>query len=72
MVIRRFEDVKAWQAARKLVSLIYRVIKGNPDFAKDYRLINQIQAASESSMSNIAEGFSRRSNTEFRQFLFIA
>ena len=72
MVIWRFEDVKAWQAARKLVNLIYGVIKRNPDFAKDYRLINQIQAASASSMSNIAEGFSRKSNKEFRQFLFIS
>jgi four helix bundle protein len=35
-------------------------------------LVNQIQAASVSSMSNIAEGFSRKSNKEFIQFLYIS
>ena len=41
-------------------------------FRKDLRLSGQIQAAATSSMANIAEGFIRRSNREFIQFLFIA
>lgn len=72
MKIRRFEDIKAWQEARKLVKMVYEVLEKSDDFKKDYRLANQIKAASESSMSNIAEGFSRRSNKEFIQYLFIS
>ena len=72
MTIRRFEDVDAWKESRKLVKLVYGAINRNGKFQKDYRLVNQIQGAAVSVMSNIAEGFSRRSNKEFIQFLFIS
>jgi len=72
MTIKRFEDIDAWKEARKLVQMVYEAIKQNKDFQKDYRLVNQIQGAAVSSMSNIAEGFSRRSNKEFIQYLFIS
>jgi four helix bundle protein len=72
MKIERFEDIEAWQEARKLVNLVYQVINKNPEFKKDFRLVNQIQAAAVSSMSNIPEGFSRKSNKEFIQFLYIS
>lgn len=36
------------------------------------RLSGQIQSAAGSVMANVAEGFVRRSNKEFMQFLFIA
>ena len=51
------------------------VITGNyadDEGSKYYnRLVNQIQGAAVSSMSNIAEGFARQSNKEFVHFLFI-
>jgi len=72
MKITRFEDIEAWKEARELVKLIYRVIKNNENFKRDFRLINQIQSAAVSTMANIAEGFARRSNKEFVQFLFIS
>ena len=74
MKIKRFEDLQCWQEARKLVNLVYRAIKDSRDshFQKDFRLCGQITAAAVSSMSNIAEGFSRRSNKEFVQYLFIS
>jgi four helix bundle protein len=72
MKITRFEDIEAWQEARRLVNLVYEAISGNQNFQKDYRLVNQMQGATVSAMSNIAEGFSRRSNKEFIQFLFIS
>ena len=72
MKITRFEDIDAWKEARELVKLIYDAIKENREFQKDYRLVNQIQGAAVSIMSNIAEGFSRRGNKEFIQFLYIA
>lgn len=41
-------------------------------FDKDFRFKEQIESAAVSIMSNIAEGFSRRSTKEFTQFLFVA
>jgi four helix bundle protein len=72
MKINRFEEIQAWQEARILVQMVYEAVKSNGAFCKDYRLLNQIQSAAVSCMSNIAEGFSRKGNKEFIQFLFIA
>ncbi len=72
MSIERFEDIKAWQEARKLVNLIYNAINSNEKFRMDYRLANQMQGASVSCMANIAEGFARQGNKEFIQYLFIS
>ena len=68
MKITRFEDIDAWQEARKLVKMVYDVIKTSPKFRKDFRLVNQVQDAAVSAMSNIAEGFARRSNKELSSF----
>ncbi len=69
--IERFEDIKAWQAARDLVAVVYRV-SGRGKFEKDFGLRDQIRRASVSMMSNIAEGFERGSDREFCRFLYIA
>jgi four helix bundle protein len=70
--IERFEDIKAWQEARVLVGMIHAAVGSDRRFGSDHRFRDQIQAAAVSIMSNIAEGFSRRSTKEFTQFLFIA
>jgi four helix bundle protein len=72
MKITRFEDLKCWQEARILVNMVYEAIRKSPEFQRDFRLVGQITEAAVSSMSNIAEGFSRRSNKEFVQFLFVS
>jgi four helix bundle protein len=72
MKVERFEDLQCWQEARILVSSVYTAIKGSKEFQSDFRLRAQITGAAVSSMSNIAEGFSRRSNNEFIQYLFIS
>ncbi len=72
MKIRRFEEIEAWQEARKLVKLVYEAINKSDRFKKDYRLRDQATNAAVSAMSNIAEGFSRKSNKEFIQFLYIS
>ena len=72
MKIERFEDIKAWQEARVLVKMVYDAVKSDKGFSSDYKFREQIQSAAVSIMSNIAEGFSRRSKREFTQFLFIA
>jgi len=70
MKLTRFEELEGWQEARKLVKKIY-ALTDNDKYKKDFRLSGQIQAASASIMANIAEGFIRRSDKEFTQFLFI-
>jgi four helix bundle protein len=69
--IRRFEDIEAWKKARELVREVYRAC-GDGKFSQDYGLRNQICRAAVSSMSNIAEGFGRRSNKDFAHFLDMA
>jgi four helix bundle protein len=71
MKISRFEEIECWQQARVLVRYVYQATAGEA-FKKDLRLAGQVQAAAVSVMSNIAEGFTRRSNREFIQFLFIS
>ena len=66
-----FEDIEAWQMARRLTFDIYGASKKSP-FAKDFGLQKQIRDASVSIMANIAEGFERSGSREFQQFLAIA
>ena len=69
--ITRFEDLIAWQKARLLARNVYVTTRAGT-FAKDFGLAGQIQRAAVSVMSNIAEGFERRSRAEFQRFLDIA
>ncbi|MBQ0733776.1 four helix bundle protein [Aquimarina celericrescens] len=69
--IKRFEDLEIWQEARRLSKKIIYIVQTS-ELQKDYRLKDQIRAASGSVMYNIAEGFERDGNLEFRQFLSIA
>jgi len=68
---QRFEDIKAWQKARELTKEIYLTTSDNL-FAKDFGLRDQIRRASVSIMANIAEGFGRRTNKDFANFLVIS
>ena len=71
MKIERFEDIQAWQEARKLTKKIYELTNRSP-FRRDVKLCGQIRDASVSIMGNIAEGFDRQSKKEFIRFLDIA
>ena len=66
--IKRFEDLEIWQLARELLKLIYDDFRN----CKDFTFKNQIIAAGLSIMNNAAEGFSRDSDKEFKQFLNIS
>jgi len=66
--IEKFEDIIAWRKAKELTTEIYQTFKDNRDFA--FR--DQIQRASVSIMNNIAEGFERGSDADFKRFLYIA
>lgn len=66
--ITRFEDIEAWKTARELTRMIYAFTERG-QFAKDFGLKNQIQRASVSVMSNIAEGFESRTQAQFLEYL---
>ena len=68
---KTYEEIEAWQRGRRLVNAIYDAASVGA-FSKDYGLKDQIQRASVSICSNIAEGFERRGNKEFVKFLWIA
>lgn len=68
MKIDQFEDIVAWQKSKSLSIKIYTIFKN----LKDFGFKDQICRASVSVMNNIAEGFERKSDTEFTHFLFIA
>ncbi len=68
MKITRFEDIEAWQLARELAQMVYRLTK-KKNFGQDFGLRRQIQEAAGSAMHNIAEGFDAETNAEFIRFL---
>ena len=67
----RFEDIEALPKSRQFAKAINQATK-NTGYARDYGLSDQIRRASVSVMSNIAEGFEREGNAEFRQTLYIS
>ena len=69
--IRKFEDLEIWQLARQLSQQVLFISK-NTELKNDYLFKDQIKASSGSVMDNIAEGFERDGNLEFRQYLSIA
>ena len=66
--VKKFEDLVVWQEARALVVEIYKIFAT----IKDYGFRDQIQRAAVSTMNNIAEGFERNSDADFKRFLVIA
>lgn len=69
--INKFEDLEIWIEAKRLAKIIH-TISLETELKNDFRLKDQVKASSGSVMDNIAEGFERDGNMEFRQFLSIA
>ena len=66
-----FEKLVAWQYSRRLVKLVYELVKKFPHEEK-YALSDQIRRAIVSVPSNIAEGSGRMSKGEQRHFYEIS
>jgi four helix bundle protein len=66
--IMNFEDLDVWKSSRELVKMVYSDFTG----CKDFAFRDQITRAGISVMNNISEGFCRKSDVEFRQFLNIS
>lgn len=68
MKFQSFREIVAWQKARVMAGRIYALFSLN----KDFGFRDQIQRASVSVLSNIAEGYGRNTNKEFIRFLEIS
>ncbi len=68
MSVTCFEEIIAWQKAKVLTVFLYHVLGQN----KDFSFKDQCCRAAISIMNNIAEGFERNADKEFRHFLSIA
>jgi hypothetical protein len=64
MKIERFEDIESWKEARNVVRDVYKIMKS----CKDFGFKDQMQRASISIMSNIAEGFDREATKSSSNF----
>ena len=69
--VKLFEDLAVWKDARKFTNKIYNLTNKFPK-EELYGLTSQIRRATVSIMSNIAEGFDRRSDKELSNFLSMA
>ena len=69
--IDNFKDLKIWQVAIELVKKVYVVSSKLPK-EEVYGLKSQMRRSAISIPSNVAEGFRRQHNNEFKQFLYIS
>lgn len=70
-MMKRFEELIAWQRARELAREVYRANEQGT-VRRDYRYGDQLCSAAVSVMANIAEGFERGSAADFHRFLTMA
>lgn len=69
--IKNFTDLLVWQKAHLIVLEIYAITKEFPR-EEVFGITNQMRRCAVSITSNIAEGFSRRTNKDKTQFYFIS
>ena len=69
--IKNFQDLRIWQIGIEVVKDIYILTKKFPK-EELYGLTSQMRRSAVSIPSNIAEGFRRYHNKEYKQFLYIA
>lgn len=68
--ITNFQDLRIWQKGIEVVKDIYILTKKFPK-EELYGLTSQMRRSAISIPSNIAEGFRRYHNKEYKQFLYI-
>ena len=70
-IIKSYKDLKVWQKSMLLVTEVYKMVRKLPK-EETYALSDQMRRAAVSIPSNIAEGYSRNTDRELLQFLYIA
>ena len=68
--VNNFKDLKIWKKAVELVKKVYIVSSKLPK-EEILGLTSQMKRSAISIPSNVAEGFRRQHNNEFKQFLYI-
>ena len=71
MAMKNFRELDVWQSGKDICLLVYKITGKFPK-NEMYGVVSQMRRAAISVPSNIAEGFNRYHNKEFRQFLYIA
>jgi len=71
MGIKTYRDLDIWKKGIELVKAIYDLTKKFPK-QEMYGLISQMRRAAVSIPSNVAEGFRRFHNREYKQFLYVS
>lgn len=69
--IKNFRDLDVWKLGMEVVVDVYKHTRRFPK-EELYGLVSQMRRAAISIPSNIAEGFNRFHNKEYRQFLYLA
>lgn len=71
MGVTNYKDLEIWKKSMDLCEDVYRFTKG---FPKDelYGLVSQMRRSGVSIGANIAEGFGRMTNPDFKRFLSIS
>jgi four helix bundle protein len=68
MAFQSFEDLEVWQRGCRLAVDVFKTFTT----CRNFTMQDQVQRASLSVPSNVAEGYERNSNKEFVRFLSIA
>jgi len=71
LTIENFRDLKVWNLGKLIVKDVYLLTNQFPK-SEMYGLVSQMRRAAVSIPSNVAEGFNRYHNKEYRQYLYVA
>ncbi len=69
--IRSFRNLNIWNLGKEIVVETYKITRNFPK-EEAFGLTSQMRRAAVSIPSNVAEGFNRYHNKEYKQFLFLA
>lgn len=69
--IKSYRDLDIWKKGIILVKKIYEITERFPK-NEQYGLVSQMRRCAVSIPSNVAEGFRRYHNKEYKQFLYIS
>ena len=69
--IKTYRDLDIWKAGIRLVKNIYKLTGRLPKHEL-YGLVSQMRRSAISIPSNVAEGFRRYHNKEYKQFLYMS
>jgi four helix bundle protein len=70
MAIETYRDLEIWKKSIEVVKDIYKLTEKFPK-QETYGLVSQMRRSAISIPSNVAEGFKRYHNKEYKQFLHI-